>query len=322
LRASSGKSADVLNANDYYPFGMMMPGRQWDNGNDYRYGFNGKENDNEVKGEGNQQDYGMRIYDPRLGKFLRVDPETQKLPQHSPYSYCFNNPILFIDPDGAYPIVTITKEVVGSAKQRVIGDYSGKTAHITTVNLYKVTVTDTEDKTFKMSFTVTRDAFAVKNGDEKNGQLKMTNVAFEPKDGKINHYTGKRIPGGYPQGDGTKALKLYQKNSEVVHAEPNDASVELGYRNESDVASGIMLHVGGYYKHADGTVSCAASEGCFGITNDKNSESNPSNDYSNEVLGKIIEQAEKSKTNKGKIEIVIEKRSASEKSETKTEKKQ
>lgn len=36
----------------------------------YRYGFNGKENDNEVKGEGNQQDYGMRIYDPRLGKFL------------------------------------------------------------------------------------------------------------------------------------------------------------------------------------------------------------------------------------------------------------
>jgi len=40
----------------------------------YRYGFNGKENDNEVKGSGNQQDYGMRIYDPRLGRFLSVDP--------------------------------------------------------------------------------------------------------------------------------------------------------------------------------------------------------------------------------------------------------
>jgi hypothetical protein len=35
----------------------------------YRYGFNGKENDNEVKGAGNQQDYGMRIYDPRWGSF-------------------------------------------------------------------------------------------------------------------------------------------------------------------------------------------------------------------------------------------------------------
>jgi RHS repeat-associated protein len=40
----------------------------------YRYGFNGKGNDNEVKGIGNQQDYGMRIYDPRLGRFLSVDP--------------------------------------------------------------------------------------------------------------------------------------------------------------------------------------------------------------------------------------------------------
>ncbi|MEZ2442984.1 RHS repeat-associated core domain-containing protein [Chitinophaga sp. RCC_12] len=48
----------------------------------YRYGFNGKENDNEVKGEGNQQDYGMRIYDPRLGRFLSVDPLTKGYPHY------------------------------------------------------------------------------------------------------------------------------------------------------------------------------------------------------------------------------------------------
>jgi hypothetical protein len=47
--------------------------RQWSLGG-YRYGFNGKENDNEVKGERNQPDYGMRVYVPRLGKFLSVDP--------------------------------------------------------------------------------------------------------------------------------------------------------------------------------------------------------------------------------------------------------
>ena len=51
-----------------------MPGRAYSATGAYRYGFNGKENDNEVKGEGGQQDYGMRIYDPRLGKFLSVDP--------------------------------------------------------------------------------------------------------------------------------------------------------------------------------------------------------------------------------------------------------
>ena len=47
---------------------MLMPGRKYYSASaNYRYGFNGKENDNEVKGEGNrnQQDYGMRIYDLR-----------------------------------------------------------------------------------------------------------------------------------------------------------------------------------------------------------------------------------------------------------------
>jgi RHS repeat-associated protein len=60
-------------ATDYYPFGMGMPERSWSAG-EYRFGFNGKEMDNEVKGEGNQLDYGMRIYDTRIGKFLSIDP--------------------------------------------------------------------------------------------------------------------------------------------------------------------------------------------------------------------------------------------------------
>jgi hypothetical protein len=49
-------TSEVLSAQDYYPFGMMMPGRKFSAGSVYRYGFNGKENDNELKGEGNQQD--------------------------------------------------------------------------------------------------------------------------------------------------------------------------------------------------------------------------------------------------------------------------
>jgi RHS repeat-associated protein len=66
----------------------------------YRYGFNGKENDNEVKGSGNQQDYGMRIYDPRLGRFLSVDPITNDYPWYTPYQFAGNKPIAFIDLDG------------------------------------------------------------------------------------------------------------------------------------------------------------------------------------------------------------------------------
>ena len=67
----------------------------------YRYGFNGKENDNEVKGEGNEQDYGMRVYDPGLGKFLSVDPLTKKFPHYTPYQFSGNTPIQATDQDGA-----------------------------------------------------------------------------------------------------------------------------------------------------------------------------------------------------------------------------
>ncbi len=53
-----GYEAEVLSQQDYYSFGMMMPGRGYSAVSGYRYGFNGKENDNEVKGKGNQQDMG------------------------------------------------------------------------------------------------------------------------------------------------------------------------------------------------------------------------------------------------------------------------
>jgi len=92
--------AEVLSQNDYFPFGMMMPGRQVDIGINYRYGFNGKENDNEVNGEGNQQDYGMRIYDPRLGRFLSVDPLIKSYAMLTPYQFGSNRPIDGVDRDG------------------------------------------------------------------------------------------------------------------------------------------------------------------------------------------------------------------------------
>ncbi|MEO8405734.1 MAG: RHS repeat-associated core domain-containing protein, partial [Chitinophagaceae bacterium] len=92
--------ADLLTANDYYPFGMGMPGRKFAAGGLYRYGFNGKENDDDAKGEGNQQDYGMRIYDPRIGKFLSIDPVSNKYPHLTPYQFASNRPIDGIDLDG------------------------------------------------------------------------------------------------------------------------------------------------------------------------------------------------------------------------------
>jgi RHS repeat-associated protein len=67
---------------------------------DYRYGFNGQERDNELKGEGNSLDFGARIYDSRLGRFLSLDPLQAKYPKLTPYCFVGNSPLIFIDPDG------------------------------------------------------------------------------------------------------------------------------------------------------------------------------------------------------------------------------
>ncbi|WP_343307727.1 RHS repeat-associated core domain-containing protein [Chitinophaga niabensis] len=107
LGTPTNRTLDVISMQDYYPFGMPMEGRYGliagtgpGMKSGYRYGFNGKENDNEVKGEGSQQDYGMRIYDAKVGRFLSVDPITKMYPELTPYQFASNTPIMAIDIDG------------------------------------------------------------------------------------------------------------------------------------------------------------------------------------------------------------------------------
>jgi RHS repeat-associated protein len=88
-------NADVVTANDYYPFGMQMPGRKYNSGNGYRYGFNGKEKDNDA-GEGNYA-FETRMYDSRIGRFLSGDLLETKYSYQSTYVFAHDNPIALID---------------------------------------------------------------------------------------------------------------------------------------------------------------------------------------------------------------------------------
>ncbi len=67
---------------------------------EHRYGFNGKENDDEVIGKANFEDYGMRMYNTRIGRFFNVDPLTKKYPELTPYQFSSDTPIQAIDLDG------------------------------------------------------------------------------------------------------------------------------------------------------------------------------------------------------------------------------
>ena len=107
-------TADVVSYSDYYPFGMQMPGR---NGNDvgsYRYGFQGQEKDDELKGEGNSLNYTFRMHDPRIGRFFAVDPLTSQYPHYSPYSFSGNVVIHNIELEGLENIHYLEKKDDGT----------------------------------------------------------------------------------------------------------------------------------------------------------------------------------------------------------------
>ena len=91
---------DIISSTDYYAFGSIMPGRNFTSSS-YRYGFNGKEKDPEgLGGSGATYDYGFRIYNPNLCRFLSVDPLTKQFPFWTPYQFAGNNSISGIDLDG------------------------------------------------------------------------------------------------------------------------------------------------------------------------------------------------------------------------------
>jgi RHS repeat-associated protein len=106
--------AEIISASDYYPFGMLIQERSYTaTARGYRFGFNEKEGDNDVSGSGNQYDYGFRIYNPRLGKFLSVDPLTSSYPWYTPYQFAGNKPIWAIDLDGLEEFYTSDGKLLG-----------------------------------------------------------------------------------------------------------------------------------------------------------------------------------------------------------------
>ncbi|MGE6397382.1 DUF6443 domain-containing protein, partial [Chryseobacterium scophthalmum] len=94
---NAGGSTEVLEENNYYPFGLKHEGYNALAGNpSFQYQYNGKE----LQEETGWNDYGARMYMSDIARWGVVDPLAEVSRRFSPYTYGFNNPITFIDPDG------------------------------------------------------------------------------------------------------------------------------------------------------------------------------------------------------------------------------
>jgi len=99
--ANDGVKDGIRQVNAYYPFGMNISSLSANSTsilqqNEYKY--NGKMFQDELGL--NWLDYGARFYDPVIGRWHSVDPLAEKYRRWSPYNYCVDNPMRFVDLDG------------------------------------------------------------------------------------------------------------------------------------------------------------------------------------------------------------------------------
>jgi len=179
--------ADVVTANDYYPFGMQMPNRKYIQPNSgYRYGFNGKEKDRDIASD--SYDFGARIYDGRIGRWLSIDPLQKKYSGWSPYNYTLCNPIYFIDVDG--------RDVGVSINEKTGTITFSNTVYVknTTINKEKLKSNVAKyNKDFESKYANNlKGTYVDGNGKEWKVEVKMTFKVAEAKD--VQRITNTKAP--------------------------------------------------------------------------------------------------------------------------------
>ena len=117
-RVVADANGTVEESNQYYPFGLNYANA---GSNLQPYKYNGKELDS--KNGLNWYDYGARHYDAALGRWHVVDPLAEKYYSTSPYAYCLNNPVKYVDPTGmlASPIYDENGNFLGTDDEGLQG---------------------------------------------------------------------------------------------------------------------------------------------------------------------------------------------------------
>jgi RHS repeat-associated protein len=231
---------------------MLMPGRSWNSGR-YRYGFNGKENDNEVKGDGNQQDYGMRVYDGRLGRFLSVDPLFLSFPWNSPYAFAENDVMRNVDLDGQENFLVIYDGMARNVAKLTIRRIQNIDEKA--VENMQLTFTDGSKNDVLQYILRIQNNYAI-NGDSRNqynggnliGNEKFitmnNNVIFAVEKGEIFEFVDDNIRGKIKRV--AEGKKFSTENHREVVSEGFVAGRDFrfnGYKSIEGVAESILRNI-------------------------------------------------------------------------------
>ena len=210
---------------------MLMPNRHGQS-DDYRYGFNGMEMDDEVRNtKGASYDFGARMLDPRIGRWLSGDPLENLYPSISTYTFVANSPLLFIDPDGKKLVIAGDPETVKLISYHLALLYSTKEGQLmldkiiaspkTFTIQHSTTIADSYERNIKTTFYDANAATIISDDEYTGDQSPVITLGHE-----VSHmyiHLGREEAGDFDFSDDT-----YEK---LASSQGNYFRAVFGFKN-------------------------------------------------------------------------------------------